>query len=198
MSVGFTAAAANAAAGAANAAARAANAAARAANAAAHAVRAAEAAVYAANAAARAANAAAAAAAYVTAAYAVPTRRFVRADFDLLLETSRREKWTDETPVPPEFFGPMWPDGTPDGWPEPADDTEPSYLKVEVALPKGLDDAASDEANRRVAAFFAELSAMHVAMGGTGLRLVDRQSSEAMVPSYAPLPDNEPVTGSSR
>ena len=45
------------------------------------------------------------------------TAKAVRADFDRLTSAARRESWTDDTPVPPEFFGPMWPDGEPEGWP---------------------------------------------------------------------------------
>jgi hypothetical protein len=39
-------------------------------------------------------------------------------DLDLLLAVSAKEGWTDETPVPAEFFGPMWPEGAPKRWPE--------------------------------------------------------------------------------
>lgn len=39
----------------------------------------------------------------------------IRSDFDLIAHISKSENWTDNTPVPPEFFGPMWPDGPPEG-----------------------------------------------------------------------------------
>src|SRR5262249_50873746 len=38
-------------------------------------------------------------------------------DFRKLKDASKREKWTDRTPVAPEFFGPMWPNGLPRNWP---------------------------------------------------------------------------------
>ncbi len=39
-------------------------------------------------------------------------------DFDLLTEAARQNGWTDETPIPPPaFFGPIWPEGPPKGWP---------------------------------------------------------------------------------
>jgi hypothetical protein len=38
-------------------------------------------------------------------------------DLELLLETARAKGWTDATPVPPESFGPLWPDGPLKGWP---------------------------------------------------------------------------------
>jgi hypothetical protein len=39
------------------------------------------------------------------------------ADFQELKESSKREKWTDNTPVNPDSFGPMWPNGLPRSWP---------------------------------------------------------------------------------
>ncbi len=36
-------------------------------------------------------------------------------DFDLLSRLVKKEKWTDDTPVPPTVFGPMW-DGPPPEW----------------------------------------------------------------------------------
>ncbi len=38
-------------------------------------------------------------------------------DYKLLLAGTKEHGWTDETPVPPSFFGPMWPEGDPEGWP---------------------------------------------------------------------------------
>ncbi|HJZ54364.1 MAG TPA: hypothetical protein VKE74_05375 [Gemmataceae bacterium] len=39
----------------------------------------------------------------------------IRRDFDRLKHLARKHNWTDDTPVPPEVFGPMWPaDLTPD------------------------------------------------------------------------------------
>jgi len=39
-------------------------------------------------------------------------------DFVLLLDRARREGWTDDTPVPPTVFGPLWPDGGAEGGPQ--------------------------------------------------------------------------------
>ena len=41
----------------------------------------------------------------------------IRRDFDHLANLSDWGRWTDETPVPPEVFGPLWPEGVPVGWP---------------------------------------------------------------------------------
>lgn len=38
-------------------------------------------------------------------------------DFQTLLARVNAENWTDNTPVPPKVFGPLWPDGPPEGWP---------------------------------------------------------------------------------
>jgi hypothetical protein len=35
--------------------------------------------------------------------------RCMRRDFDRLVFLAKRDKWTDDTPVPPDTFGPMWP-----------------------------------------------------------------------------------------
>lgn len=112
------------------------------------------------------------------------------ADFELLKELSQREKWDNETPVPPEVFGPMWPNGVSEGWPKLSDDGEQLYLKIELAVPQGMSEEESDEFNERTARFFAKLSAAHVAMGGTGLRIVE-DASCAVEPIL--IEDNEPV-----
>ncbi len=47
------------------------------------------------------------------------TLRFVllpRRDFDGLLKLAKEEKWTDDTPVPPEVFGPLWDRDPPSWW----------------------------------------------------------------------------------
>ena len=49
----------------------------------------------------------------------------MRRDFELLQGAAQREKWTDDTPVPMAFFGPLWPEGEPEGWPG-GDHTEPT------------------------------------------------------------------------
>jgi hypothetical protein len=46
--------------------------------------------------------------------------RCVRRDFLRLQRLAREHHWTDDTPVPPDAFGPVWPDGlAPDWWTEP-------------------------------------------------------------------------------
>jgi len=74
-------------------------------------------AAYADDAAAAADAARAAYAAADAATFARVAVRAIRADFELLGAFARREGWDNDTPVPPEVFGPMWPDGVPEGWP---------------------------------------------------------------------------------
>jgi hypothetical protein len=42
--------------------------------------------------------------------------RCIRRDFVRLKRLARKEKWTDDTPVPPDVFGPMWPPGVEPYW----------------------------------------------------------------------------------
>lgn len=41
----------------------------------------------------------------------------IRRDFDTLLTAALSNEWDENTPVPEEVFGPMWPDGSPLNWP---------------------------------------------------------------------------------
>src|SRR5262249_5648999 len=43
-------------------------------------------------------------------------REEITRDWERLRDSSRREGWTDETPVPPDFFGPPWANGEPAAW----------------------------------------------------------------------------------
>jgi hypothetical protein len=42
--------------------------------------------------------------------------RCIRRDFVRLKRLAKKENWTDDTPVPPEVFGPMWPQGVAPYW----------------------------------------------------------------------------------
>jgi hypothetical protein len=46
----------------------------------------------------------------------------IRRDFDRLVHLAKKHNWTDETPVPPDVFGPMWPKNLTPDW---AKDVEP-------------------------------------------------------------------------
>jgi hypothetical protein len=119
----------------------------------------------------------------------------MRRDYELLRAAAASEGWTDDTPVPPEFFGPLWPEGEPEGWPTNGSENEPVYTKIEIVHPAGLSEERSNDFNKKVAAFFAELSALHVAMGGTGLRLLDRDSLEEILLASDVPQHQVPTTG---
>jgi hypothetical protein len=42
--------------------------------------------------------------------------RCIRRDFLRVKRRAQKEKWTDETPVAPDVFGPMWPEGAEPYW----------------------------------------------------------------------------------
>jgi len=91
-------------------------------------------------------------------------------DFELLEAAAEREHWDDDTTVSPAFFGPMWPNGAPDGWP--ADETrkedEVSELVVELEVPEGV----TDEQLYKIAVRLAKRAdKLHRAYGCRGLEL---------------------------
>jgi hypothetical protein len=67
-------------------------------------------------------------------------------DFQQLKIASKREKWTDRTPVSPDFFGPLWPKGIPKNCPALAVKPQATYRKrtrrkptvAELGLPADL------------------------------------------------------------
>ncbi len=152
------------------------------------------AAAYAAAAAARAA-AAATAASYTAARAAAAARGAVLAqpgsreailnDFRTLLARAAAENWTDDAPVPPTVFGPMWPDGPPPGW---TDEAQPKHQAAPAA-------AANPQAARELIVrvlfrpgvtakriahdlhkLYSALNEYHLAHGGSGLKADDFQA----------------------
>ncbi|MFI4881233.1 MAG: hypothetical protein ACIAQU_01465 [Phycisphaerales bacterium JB064] len=98
----------------------------------------------------------------------------IRADYELLRHASQAENWTDDTPVPPEFFGPMWPDGVPEGWPEVAkpkpDPTQ--TLELRIALPPTPDAPEAREVLRaQIVNLLTTANTVHLASGGSGLEI---------------------------
>jgi hypothetical protein len=108
-------------------------------------------------------------------------RRAMRLDFELLRQAAAREEWTDETLVTLEFFGPLWPEGPPRGWPG----SEPNSENVELVLTIDVPDRISDEdVLGLVAGLVKRADAVHRAYGGHGLQVeegnveIDRESLE--------------------
>lgn len=72
---------------------------------------------------------------------------YLRRDFDHLLRIAEWQHWTDDTPVPPDVFGPPWPEGPPPGWPADSDvpqrtELPVAFLALERVLPAMLEDEA--------------------------------------------------------
>jgi hypothetical protein len=108
----------------------------------------------------------------------------MRRDLSVLSAAALRDRWTHDTPVPPDFFGPLWPDGRPPyGWPEPERSGAPQVLSERpVAVPKSDNaelvltiDVPEGIPDEDVLGLVAELvtraDALHRAYGGHGLEV---------------------------
>ncbi len=117
----------------------------------------------------------------------VAVYRAIQRDLSLLNAASEAENWTDDTPVPPEFFGPLWPHGVPEGWPKHLTDAEtparPNVLLLEFTIPPGVYRDDADEAIQQI---ILALNHLHHALGGNGIRIADD------VHAYEPAPVLEP------
>lgn len=121
------------------------------------------------------------------AAYAAPglgghwkdaTRRAMRLDFEMLYGAATREAWTDATPVPPEWFGPLWHKNPPPGWPvqkavapvsaTPAATTD--RLLIDIELPEFHDP---EFLSRHLAGLADAMSRRQIADGGNELEIDD-------------------------
>jgi hypothetical protein len=110
----------------------------------------------------------------------------MRYDLELLTETAKNEKWDDRTPVPPEFFGPVWPFRVPEKWPEEdasASEGTPT-LRLEFDIP---DDINSEQADQAIRELVQQANELHLAMGGSGLIIREGRAYE-----IAPMSEPEP------
>lgn len=95
-------------------------------------------------------------------------------DYIKLKQALDSRDFDHDTPVSPSFFGPMWPDGVPDGWPDVDPLTGRSLetsskdlkLQVEIDLP---DDLSEDEIKQSIVELTLKLNAAHRERGGQGL-----------------------------
>ena len=108
----------------------------------------------------------------------------VRCDFDTLYANTLASKSTD--PIPPSIFGPLWPEGSPEGWPE--SERPAKELRFELEVP---DDMSDDDAIEFVKRLSVELCKLHVAGGGHGIAI--RPPLEMDVPYLANKPTPEPA-----
>ena len=87
-------------------------------------------------------------------------------DIDVLLQAAEEHGWTDNTPVPPDCLGAIWPNGPPAGWP--ADDESDAGLVLDFEVPEGVTD---EEVAERVRGVLAALDQGHRSLGGSGLKI---------------------------
>lgn len=111
--------------------------------------------------------AAAYAAAYAAAGDAAANAAMQR-DVALLAAAAKDEGWTDRTPVPPAFFGPLWPEGVPEGWPAAEEGSENCELVFELEVPEDTDD---ETIYTRAVELADRADALHRAYGGRGLKV---------------------------
>jgi hypothetical protein len=132
------------------------------------------------------------AAARAAAVYGWATSAAIRRDFEHLRAAASAESWTDRTPVPPAFFGPLWPDGEPPNWPVedglaarhddpfganlgakiPVDvEPEPDHRAIlQVVLPEHYD---SDVVAHYLASLVEAMSRWQFASGGNTIEIDD-------------------------
>jgi hypothetical protein len=98
----------------------------------------------------------------------VETSRAMQADYDLLCSAAQLEHWTDDTPIPQEIFGPLWPEGPPPAWPKPEPESDVAELVLTIDVPEGI---ADEDVVGLVAELVKRADAMHRAYGGHGLEI---------------------------
>ncbi len=94
----------------------------------------------------------------------------IRHDFDLLARLASAYDWTDDTPVPPEVFGPLWPEGKPTGWPDDPELPKRTDIAPEVvASERATETMIEDE----VVNLFLAMNRFHIARTGHPLTVED-------------------------
>lgn len=96
----------------------------------------------------------------------------MRRDYELLKAAAQHEKWDDKTPVPPEFFGPLWLDGDPEGWPEEGKEPRIGNQRYELIVegPDGVSEEEVQETTRQLVVYLDRLNRVS---GGRGVRIDD-------------------------
>src|SRR5262249_40248212 len=95
-------------------------------------------------------------------------------------------RWTDDTPVPPKFFGPLWPEGPPPGWPgvdEALAEAEGTDARGDEAGQRANSDAPpltvyldpGEAPQELITEFYLALDALYRAYGGSGLEIAKEE-----------------------
>ncbi len=104
----------------------------------------------------------------------------IRRDFDHLSSLAEWQQWDDDTPVPPEVFGPLWPEGPPKGWPAITDVPQRAELTIEAfARDRATEQMIEDD----IVNLFNALNRYHIARSGVRLTLEQFQS---LLPASVP------------
>jgi hypothetical protein len=121
----------------------------------------------------------------------IETYNAIVADYNLVVHLSNTQHWTDATPVPPSVFGPLWPEGAPEGWPAIEEETVTPSVVVEAETtatntakptekPKRLGvnlqflvrgDVPADEIAQDIFELYAAMNEQNLAHGGPGLTI---------------------------
>jgi hypothetical protein len=105
----------------------------------------------------------------------------IRRDFDHLAGLAEWRHWTDDTPVPPAVFGPLWPEGPPDGWPADPDVPQRADLPLEtLSRARVLEQMTADDTVN----VFNAINAYYIARTGHRLTLEDLRP---LVPAAVPV-----------
>lgn len=104
-----------------------------------------------------------------------------RADIRRLTSAAGWAGWTDDTPVSPDVFGPLWPEGPPVGWPADPDLPQRTELPLTVAAGEGV---APDRLVDEVVNLFNALNRYHIAR--TGRRLTLEGDVHTRLPARVP------------
>ncbi|HVL12719.1 MAG TPA: hypothetical protein VM529_09145 [Gemmata sp.] len=106
-------------------------------------------------------------------------RNNMRRDFDHLARLAEAYEWTDDTPVPPEVFGPLWSEGPPKGWP-----AAEVPARTELAIEAFARDRATEQMiEDDVVNLFNALNRYHIARSGVRLTL---EQFRSLLPSLVP------------
>lgn len=105
---------------------------------------------------------------------------YIRRDFDHLASLAEWQCWTDDTPVSPEVFGPLWPEGPPKGWP-PITDVPPRAELVIEAFARGR--ATEQMIEDDIVNLFNALNRYHIARSGVRLTL---EQFRSLLPALVP------------
>lgn len=92
----------------------------------------------------------------------------IRRDFDALLRLSEWQHWNNDTPVPPDVFGPLWPEGAPPSWPA---DPDVPHRDEFVATALVKDDTPPRHVVDEVLNVFNAINRYYIARTGQRLTL---------------------------